>query len=149
MLRRFKALGRAAMVGAFVLVLVLVLVIGLVAMQVQHNARATPAIAPPGLAQAGLLEKLHAACVTDMVASTCKVMGSAAGTAAVSGGLPPSAPGELMFIAGVGPIAASDYRQMYEAGDAMCSVVRKACADDWTSGRCQTARKLLLPGSGV
>ena len=85
------------------------------------------------------LENLHALCVKDMIASTCKVMGTAASTDALA----PVKPGSLVFIAGVGAISAVDYQQMYEAGDAMCSVVRKACLDDWQSSRCQTARKLL------
>ena len=90
------------------------------------------------------VELLHAACVKDMIASTCKVMGTAAASTPLS-----AKPSELVFIAGVGAISAVDYQQMYEAGDAMCSVVKKACAEDWTSGRCQTARKLLLTGGGV
>ena len=85
------------------------------------------------------LENLHALCVKDMIASTCKVMG----TASSADLLKPAKPGEQVFIAGVGAIAALDYQQMYEAGDAMCSVVRKACLDDWRSSRCETARKLL------
>ena len=85
------------------------------------------------------LENLHALCVKDMIASTCKVMGTATSTDL----LRPAKPGEQVFIAGVGAIAAADYQQMYEAGDAMCSVVRTACSDDWQSSRCQTARKLL------
>ena len=85
------------------------------------------------------LENLHARCVKDMIASTCKVMGTATSASAVS----PAKPGEQVFIAGVGAIAAVDYQQMYEAGDAMCSVVRQACATNWQSSRCQTAQKLL------
>ena len=85
------------------------------------------------------LENLHALCVKDMIASTCKVMGTATPTDLLT----PAKPGEQVFVAGVGAIAAADYQQMYEAGDAMCSVVRKACLDDWQSSRCQTARKLL------
>ena len=85
------------------------------------------------------LENLHALCVKDMIASTCKVMGTATPTDL----LRPAKPGEQVFVAGVGAITAADYQQMYEAGDAMCTVVRKACLDDWQSSRCQTARKLL------
>lgn len=90
------------------------------------------------------LEKLYAACVKDMIASTCKVMG----TSAVNSADPPAKPSDLVFVAGVGAISAVDYQQMYEAGDAMCSVVRDACAKDWLSSRCTTARKLLLPAGG-
>ena len=91
------------------------------------------------------LEALYAACIRDMISSTCKVMG----TSALSLSASAAKPGELVFIAGVGAIAATDYQQMYEAGDAMCSVVRQACAQDWNASRCTTARKLLMPpGAG-
>lgn len=86
------------------------------------------------------LDTLHARCVQDMVANTCKVMGT--GSAASSSATPPK-PGELVFIAGVGAVAASDYQQMYQAGDAMCSVVRAACARDWDGPQCLTARKVF------
>lgn len=89
------------------------------------------------------VEMLYAACVNDMVSKTCKVMGTQSADAATQ----PPKPGELVFVAGVGAIAAEDYAQMYAAGDAMCSVVRGACTNDWNSGRCKTARRLLLPAA--
>lgn len=82
------------------------------------------------------LNQLHAACNSEMVANTCQVMGLA--TVQLVSDSPP------VFVAGVGAIAAADYQAMYEAGDAMCSVVRTACAADWDAARCQTARKLWL-----
>lgn len=87
------------------------------------------------------VELLYAACVNDMVSKTCKVMGTQSADAATQ----PPRHGEMVFVAGVGAIAAEDYAQMYAAGDAMCSVVRGACTKDWNSGQCKTARKLLLP----
>ncbi len=72
-----------------------------------------------------------------MVANTCKVMGIGAASST------PAKPGDLVFIAGVGAIAAADYQQMYAAGDAMCSVLRTACAKDWLGSQCQTARKVF------
>ena len=71
-----------------------------------------------------------------MVANTCKVMSTST---------PPGASpaGALVFIAGVGAIAAEDYQRLYAAGDAMCSVVREACKADWASGQCSTARKVF------
>ena len=78
---------------------------------------------------------MHALCVQDMVANTCKVMGT--GAAPVT-----AKPGDLVFVAGVGPIDAVAYQQMYAAGDAMCSVVRDACARQWDGAQCMTARTL-------
>ena len=111
------------------------------AMVLTHMQRLKSQPKPGALATAPFsqLENLHALCVKDMIASTCKVMGTAVSTDAQT----PVKPGSLVFIAGVGAISALDYQQMYAAGDAMCSVVRKACSDDWQSSRCQTARKLL------
>ena len=100
-----------------------------------HNPAAQAAPATP----VNRVEALHAACVKDMVASTCKVMG----TATSGNDSAQSKPGDLVFIAGVGAVSAVDYQQMYEAGAAMCNVVKKACLADWQSSRCQTARKLL------
>jgi len=82
-----------------------------------------------------LLNQLHAACVQDMIASTCKVMGT--GSAGIT-----AKPGELVFVAGVGAIDAVDYQNIYAAGDAMCSVVRDACTKDWAGGQCLTARRI-------
>jgi len=88
-----------------------------------------------GTASISQLDTLHALCVQDMVANTCKVMGT--GAAPVT-----AKPGDLVFVAGVGPIDAVAYQQMYAAGDAMCSVVRDACARQWDGAQCMTARTL-------
>ena len=90
---------------------------------------------PAAQAREALLNQLHAACVQDMIASTCKVMGT--GSASIT-----AKPGELVFVAGVGAIDAVDYQNMYAAGDAMCSVVRDACTKDWAGGQCLTARRI-------
>ena len=119
----------------------LILLLALAALMSEHMQRSKSQPKPDAAALAPFsqLENLHALCVKDMIASTCKVMG----TASLTDSQAPVKPGTLVFIAGVGAISAVDYQQMYEAGDAMCSVVRKACLDDWQSSRCQTARKLL------
>jgi hypothetical protein len=87
------------------------------------------------------LDAVHRACVQDMVANTCKVMGTVAGATSSA----PAKPGDLVFIAGVGAIAASDYQQIYAAGDVMCTVVRDACSKNWDAQQCLTARKLWQP----
>lgn len=98
-----------------------------------------PADVPKGTPSTSQLDTLHARCVQDMVANTCKVMGTGAGAASSA----VSRPGELVFIAGVGSVTAADYQQMYAAGDAMCNVVRAACARDWAGSQCDTARKIF------
>ena len=84
------------------------------------------------------LDVLHARCVQEMVANTCKIMGT--GRTAI-----PAKPGDLVFVAGVGAISAVSYQQMYAAGDAMCSVVREACSVQWHGAQCKTARQLFIP----
>lgn len=78
---------------------------------------------------------MRALCVQDMVTNTCKVMGT--GSASVT-----AKPGDLVFVAGVGPIDAVAYQQMYAAGAAMCGVVHEACARQWDGAQCMTARTL-------
>jgi hypothetical protein len=90
---------------------------------------------PLDAASASPLDILHARCVQDMVANTCKVMGM--GSTATT-----AKPSDLVFVAGIGAIEAVAYQQLYAAGDAMCSVVRSACAEKWDSGQCKTARTL-------
>lgn len=92
-------------------------------------------MASGGAASASQLDTLHALCVQDMVANTCKVMGTVSAPVTAK-------PGDLVFVAGVGPIDAVAYQQMHAAGDAMCSVVRAACARQWDGSQCMTARSL-------
>ena len=78
------------------------------------------------------LARMHAACVEAMVKSTCQVMTGpeAASTA------------DVVFVAGIGPVDAKAYRELRASGDAMCSVVQKACQSDWGGAQCRTARGL-------
>jgi hypothetical protein len=94
----------------------------------------TPVVTP----STSNLDILHARCVQEMVTNTCKVMGT--GRTAIT-----AKPGDLVFVAGVGSISAVAYQQMYAAGDAMCSVIREACAKQWNGGQCKTARQLFIP----
>jgi hypothetical protein len=89
----------------------------------------------PATAVTKKLDTLHARCVQDMVANSCKVMGTGGTSVAAK-------PGELVFLAGIGPIDAVEYQKMYSAGDAMCTVVRAACASQWNGAQCMTARTL-------
>lgn len=133
-----KMRWRTALVCCAAVLAVFAITVAAIGLWVQsQNAPAKTAATTSGSA----VGMLYAACVSDMIAKTCKVMG----TQVADPSAPPPRPGEQVFIAGVGAIAATDYAEMYAAGDAMCSVVRDACQKDWSSARCQTARKLLLP----
>jgi hypothetical protein len=82
--------------------------------------------------QAAQLAQMHEACVAAMIRSTCQVMvGSAAEDAATT-----------VVVAGVGRVDAQAYRELRDAGDAMCSVARGACEKDWGGSSCRSARAL-------
>ena len=78
------------------------------------------------------LAQMHEACVTAMVQSACRVMvGSAPAEAATT-----------VLIAGVGRIDAKAYRELRDAGEAMCAVARSSCERDWDGASCRGARAL-------
>lgn len=81
------------------------------------------------------LERLHSRCVQDMIANTCRVMGT-------DGKVLTAKPGDLVFVAGAGAVDAISYHQIYAAGDAMCDVVRDSCVKQWDGPQCITARSL-------
>ncbi len=86
--------------------------------------------------RAAEVDAMTAKCVEAMVRSTCSVMVSP----------PPGPEATVVFIAGVGPVDAQAYRALRQSGDAMCALVRSACASDWESAQCKTARG-LWPGT--
>ena len=73
-----------------------------------------------------------------MLKSTCQVMtGPTAGNDA-----------SVVFVAGLGAVDATAYRELRASGDAMCGTVLNACKRDWASPQCTTARGLWPePGS--
>ena len=86
------------------------------------------------------LERVVAACTEAMVRSTCQVMNGPSTSSTV----------DVVFVAGIGRLDAKAYRQLRSSGEAMCSVVRDACAKDWNSAQCSTARGLWpAPGAGA
>jgi hypothetical protein len=84
------------------------------------------------------LGRMHAACVSAMVASACQVMGGP--TPGSSSAATDAAPS--VVIAGVGRIDAQAYRALRESGDAMCGVARAACEREWDGASCRGARAL-------
>jgi hypothetical protein len=50
--------------------------------------------------------------------------------------------GEVIFVAGVGAIDATSYRQIQSFGESMCSHVRSACETAPSGAQCRTALQL-------
>ena len=92
---------------------------------------------PPAAAAPAAVQPLYEACVAAMVQSTCRVVRDTSA--------PPSPGADLVFVAGVGPVDAQAYRALRASGDAMCGVMRDACAADWNGPQCRTARSLWEP----
>lgn len=92
---------------------------------------------PPAASAPAAVQSLYEACVAAMVQSTCRVVRDTSA--------PPSPGADLVFVAGVGPVDAQAYRALRASGDAMCSVMRDACAADWNGPQCRTARSLWEP----
>ena len=78
------------------------------------------------------IDRVANACVEAMLRSTCQVMNGSAAAQAAS----------VVFVAGVGPVDATAYRELRASGEAMCGVVRNACRRDWDGAQCKTARGL-------
>ncbi len=72
-----------------------------------------------------------------MVAQTCRAMNS--------GRLPNAKPGEIVMVAGVGPIEAQLLVDLRNAGEQMCSDVRSTCERDWMGKTCHAYKALYAP----
>lgn len=99
------------------------------------------------VAASALAQRVHARCVEQMLQSTCVAM---RGAPAAASAAPLSTPARadarpsLVFIAGLGPVDAQAYRQIREAGEAMCNVALRACDANPGSDACRTAQSLWL-----
>ena len=78
------------------------------------------------------VEQVYAACVEEMLRSTCRVSND---------NKPSAAP---VFVAGVGQIDSASYRSLRDAGDAMCILVRESCTKAWSGPACRTSRSLWV-----
>ena len=87
----------------------------------------------PGL-HADEIRQVVAACSLEMLRSTCRVANDRSSSSA------PAA--SSVFVAGVGPIDATAYRSLRDAGDAMCGHVARSCTSQWAGSACRTARSL-------
>jgi hypothetical protein len=94
---------------------------------------------PEADARPAQLAQMHEACVSAMVRDACQaVIGSA-----------PEVAADTVLIAGVGRIDARAYRELRDAGDAMCGVARDACNRDWDGPSCRSARALWATAQQV
>jgi hypothetical protein len=95
------------------------------------------------LADQSQLDTLHARCVADMVAQTCRVMSSTTASSATRS----VAPDTVVFVAGTGPVDAALFAELQSAGDAMCQTVRRHCTQDWLGKHCSAARAIYGLGT--
>lgn len=82
-------------------------------------------------------EELHAVfegCSQEMLRNTCAVAGDRSPNIETTQA--------QVFIAGVGLVDAAAYKGLRDAGNAMCSQVRRSCTLDWSGSACKTARSL-------
>lgn len=85
--------------------------------------------------QIARVEQVYAACVEEMLRSTCKVANDSTSRAA-------PAPIAAVFVAGAGQVDSASYQSLRAAGDAMCELVRRSCTNAWSGSACQTSRSL-------
>lgn len=83
------------------------------------------------------LNALVARCVEAMTREACVAQRDRAGANS------PAA--SQVFVAGVGAIDAAAYNEIRASGEAMCSLVKSRCVNDWNDSACEAARS-LWPG---
>jgi hypothetical protein len=83
------------------------------------------------------LSLLGTSCQAQMIASTCQAMGPSIVAS-------PNV-GEVVFVAGVGPVDAQLLAKLSAAGQLMCEEVKKTCSADWTGAGCVALKKMYAP----
>jgi hypothetical protein len=90
-----------------------------------------PSVSPEQLALLGN------SCQAQMIATTCQAMKPSTGV------LPN--PGEVVFVAGVGPVDAQLLAKLSAAGQTMCEEVKATCSADWNGSACTALKKMYAP----
>ncbi|MFM2398933.1 MAG: hypothetical protein RL341_1090 [Pseudomonadota bacterium] len=95
------------------------------------------ACAPERGATPAQLDQLTRQCAAQMVANTCRAMGPGVTASAK--------PGEVVFVAGIGPVDAVLLANLQNAGERMCGDVRTLCEKDWAGKECGALKALYAP----
>jgi hypothetical protein len=98
---------------------------------------ALAACQPAPQATATQLDQLASQCTSQMVAQTCRAM--------TPGNLPKAQPGEIVMVAGLGPIDAQLLVDLRNAGAQMCSDVRHTCEQNWHGKPCAAYKAMYAP----
>jgi hypothetical protein len=88
-------------------------------------------------ATAAQLDQLTKQCAAQMVANTCRAMGPGVAASAK--------PGEVVFVAGIGPVDAVLLANLQNAGERMCGDVRTICEKGWAGKECSALKALYAP----
>jgi hypothetical protein len=83
------------------------------------------------------LALLGSSCQAQMLATTCQAMKPSIGAM-------PN-PGEVVFVAGVGPVDAQLLAKLSAAGQTMCEEVKATCSSDWNGSACTALKKMYAP----
>jgi hypothetical protein len=83
------------------------------------------------------LALLGGSCQAQMIATTCQAMKPSIGAM-------PN-PGEVVFVAGVGPVDALLLAKLSAAGQTMCEEVKATCAANWDGSACSALKKMYAP----
>jgi predicted short-subunit dehydrogenase-like oxidoreductase (DUF2520 family) len=83
------------------------------------------------------LALLGSNCQAQMIATTCQAMKPNIGAT--------SDLGEVVFVAGVGPVNAQLLAKLSAAGQTMCDEVIAACSGDWNGSSCTALKKMYAP----
>lgn len=83
------------------------------------------------------LNMLVTQCQQDMLSQSCSVMQRTPAEPTVA------RPAEdRVFVAGLGAVDGEVLAQLRDAGQAMCTLLRQRCEQDWSGAACRTARTL-------
>jgi hypothetical protein len=88
-------------------------------------------------ATAAQLDQLAKQCAAQMVSNTCRAMGPGVAASAK--------PGDVVFVAGIGPVDALLLANLQNAGERMCGDVRTICEKSWSGKECGALKALYAP----
>jgi hypothetical protein len=93
--------------------------------------------APTPPASPAQLEQLARQCAAQMVTNTCRAMEPGVAASAK--------PGDVVFVAGIGPVDAVLLANLQNAGERMCGDVQTICKQSWNGRECGALKALYAP----